>query len=471
MQRKLLCLTMMWVCISCSINENRKVPASELHDQLMVKKGETIIRHQDGSPFLWLGCTAWGMPEWLNREEVDFYLDDRKSKGFNVVQLCLFWGKRQDYPTTFTPNAKNPYGYAAFQAANDAIDPLRPAVVEGGSPESPNDYWDHVDYCIQAISKRGMYAAILPLWGRRYLNATHTDHSHKIFTKDNIRQYGAFLGERYGKAPHIIWVNGGDVKADDGGDFMMEYRMLSEGIAQGVTGKNPKWNQPDPAWDQLMMTYHPDGAPMLNSSAWFHDDIWLDFNMIETFVHRDYIVKAIRQDLHKLPVKPTVMGEPHYEGKISGHHAAPIHMRRQGWQSFFAGACGFTYGGAFDDEGNGPLFSPANNWKPLLKQKGATQMIHLRYFMENHNWWDWKPATGMIANGKGEGELEKLVVKYADKLMIYFPDNSPCTIQSQAATSYSWFNTATGTEIKGGPVTNQTFQPPAGWEDGVLMLE
>jgi hypothetical protein len=66
------------------------------------------LAYEDGTPFLWPGGSSWGMTEWLSREDVDLYLDNRKSKGINNVQLCLFWGKRVDYPTKFTANAPNP---------------------------------------------------------------------------------------------------------------------------------------------------------------------------------------------------------------------------------------------------------------------------------------------------------------------------------------------------------------------------
>jgi hypothetical protein len=91
------------------------------------------------------------MTEWMSREEVAYYLDDRKSKGMNVVQLCLFWGKRTDNPTIFTANPTNHYGHQAFYEDEKAPDPLKPAVVDGGSAENPNDYWDHVDFCPNAL--------------------------------------------------------------------------------------------------------------------------------------------------------------------------------------------------------------------------------------------------------------------------------------------------------------------------------
>ena len=170
---------------------------SEEHGKLKIDEESRRIIHQDGTSFLWIGCTAWGMTEWLSREEVDLYLDDRKSKGMNVVQFCLFWGKRVDYPTHFTANAPNFYGHKAFTESNGFPDVLEPAVVEGGWANSPNDYWDHVDYCLAAAKKRGMYAAVLPFWGRRYVNSIHTGHSMPVFTLENIFQYGEFLGKRF----------------------------------------------------------------------------------------------------------------------------------------------------------------------------------------------------------------------------------------------------------------------------------
>jgi hypothetical protein len=92
-----------------------------------------------------LGYTAWGMTEWLSREEVSFYLDDRKSQGMNVVQFCLFWGKRTEHPTKFIANAPNYYGFKAFSENEGFPDAMQPAIAEGGSPENPNDYWDHID--------------------------------------------------------------------------------------------------------------------------------------------------------------------------------------------------------------------------------------------------------------------------------------------------------------------------------------
>ncbi len=456
--------------VGCSAKPSKSDLPWEKHGELRINKGSRIIQYDDGTPFLWLGCTSWGMTEWLPREDVDFYLDDRKSKGMNVVQLCLFWGKRVDYPTKFTANPSNYYGFKAFKETRGFPDATKPAIVDGGSPENPNDYWDHVDYCLQAIKKRGMYAAIFPFWGRRYVNAVHQGQSKPVFTKNIIFQYGKFLGERYADEPNIIWVNGGDVQADAGGDYTGHYRKLAEGLVFGATGIEAVWNEPNKAWNTVFMTYHPDGSAMKNSSTWFQNDEWLDFNMIETYVSRDLIAAAIRQDLNLPPPKPTVLGEPNYEGITKKYRAGALQMRRQAYQSFFAGAAGFTYGGAFDAEGNGPLFSPSNHWKPLLNQEGASQMKYLRQFLEENEWWKWNPAKDVIAEGMNVGELEKLAVRKGNSIFVYFPENSPARLKVKKTKELKWYNTKNGKYSSGTINSKNQYSPPENWKDGILML-
>ncbi|RLD79009.1 MAG: hypothetical protein DRJ10_09480 [Bacteroidetes bacterium] len=458
------------VFVACTTNNKKSNLPWEKHGKLIVNTNSRIIQHKDGTPFLWLGCTAWGMTEWLSREDVDIYLDDRKSKGMNIVQLCLFWGKRKDYPTNFYLNPENQYGDKAFVEVDSFPNVLVPAIKKGGSTTNPNDYWDHVDYCLKAIKQRGMYAAILPFWGRRYVNATHKGQSKQVFTAKNIKQYGEFLGMRYGDQPHIIWVNGGDVKAGQGGDFVSIYRLFAEGLAKGITGKDIKWNEKNPAWDEFLMTYHPDGAPLINSSEWFHNDPWLDFNMIETHVNRDMIPASIRKDLAMKPIKPTVIGEGHYEGETNGRIAKAIHIRRQLYQTFFSGGAGNTYGGGFDEQGNGPLFSPTNNWKHLLEWEGAGQIIHIKKILQENKWWNWQPVLGLISEGKNEGELEKLVVKSEGNYLVYFPEHTNCIINLKNIYSLQWFNPKTGELLAEAVSEDNKFVPPDDWEDAVLIL-
>ena len=57
------------------------------HGRLEVSQNQRFLQHSDGTPFFWLGETAWLMPERLNREEVVYYLDKARDAGYNMTQV------------------------------------------------------------------------------------------------------------------------------------------------------------------------------------------------------------------------------------------------------------------------------------------------------------------------------------------------------------------------------------------------
>ena len=451
--------------------------------ELSVSGNNRYLVNAAGEPFFWLGGTAWGMSEWLNREDVDIYLDNRAEKGFTLVQVCLFWGKREEDPVRFTVNPTNAYGHKAFKEVNGKPDAEQPWEMKGGTPQNPNDYWDHVDYIIQAAAKRNLIVAVLPVWGRRYVNATHPPHSEAVFSINTMRSYGEFLGKRFKAYSNIIWVLGGDVKADSGGDFLDHYRSMAEGIITGITAETAHWDEVSPLWDKALMTYHPDGTPLKNSSLWFHNDPWMDFNMIETHRSRDKVYQAVQQDYALAdPVKPTAMGEPDYEGTRPNMVTAGIHMRRQALQSFFAGAAGFTYGGKIDHEGNGPLWSPYNNWKKMLDMEGARSMTNIKSFCLDHSWPEWTPVHDIIQSNVGEGEYQKaaIITRQENACLIYFPDNSSANLDlanyftKAGEVMVQWYNPASDNYSEESEIAAMDgkliMAPPDSWLDAILII-
>lgn len=459
-------------------------PSSQAEEPVLRVSGDSrYLVNQAGEPFFWVGGTAWGMSEWLNREDIDFYLDDRAAKGFNLVQVCLFWGKREEDPVRFTTNPANAYGHKAFVEVGGKPDPGQPWVIPGGTPQEPNDYWDHADYIMLSASERNMIVALLPVWGRRYVNATHPPYSEQLFSASTMRSYGRFLGERYRSFSNIIWVLGGDVQADAGGQYLDHYRAMAESIITGITGEIVRWDEDSPWWEFALMTYHPDGSPLKNSSRWFHDDPWLDFNMIETHRHRDMVYQAVRSDYELSdPVKPTVMGEPDYEGARPNMVTAGIHVRRQALQGYFAGAAGYTYGGKIDGEGNGPLWSPYNNWKAMLDMEGARSMAHIKSFCLDHSWPFWTTDQRIFISGMGEGEQRKVAVfaRKDSSCLVYFPDKSAAVLDlsdhfpGAGEIMVQWYNPATGSYAEKHTITTTagrlTAAPPEPWPDALLLI-
>jgi Protein of unknown function (DUF4038) len=53
---------------------------------LSVSANHRFLQTSTGKPFFWLGDTGWLLFSKSSQEEAIAYLDDRKAKGFNVIQ-------------------------------------------------------------------------------------------------------------------------------------------------------------------------------------------------------------------------------------------------------------------------------------------------------------------------------------------------------------------------------------------------
>ena len=72
MKTKILLLCIVFLSLSGAV---LKAQLPWEHGDLQVSASGRYLQHADGTPFFWLGDTGWLMPERLNREEVEFYLE------------------------------------------------------------------------------------------------------------------------------------------------------------------------------------------------------------------------------------------------------------------------------------------------------------------------------------------------------------------------------------------------------------
>ncbi len=331
------------------------------HGLLKVSENKRFLVHQDGTPFFYLGDTAWELFHRLNREEADRYLANRAAKGFTVIQAVAI-------AEVDGHNGPNAYGHLPLTD----LDPDRPAVQEGPA----NDYWDHVDYIVDKANSLGLYIGFLPTWGR-YWHDKIKD-GQPIFTPQNAEVYGEWLGRRY-KDKALIWILGGDRSVDN--DTQREIiRAMARGLRQGDGGSH-------------LMTFHPPGAN--SSSTWFHEDDWLDFNMRQNGHAVEFTGRydSTRKDYDRTRVKPVIDGEPVYEdhpvdfnAKKLGHSIS-ADVRRPLYWDLFSGACGHTYGHhsvwQMWQPGRNPINNPLTPWFEAIDQPGAQQMQYGRRLIES----------------------------------------------------------------------------------------
>ena len=436
--------------------------------ELRVSENRHFLMTADGQPFFWLADTAWEMFHRLNREEVVTYLDNRAKLGFTAVQAVAI----AEEDGLGTPNA---YGHCPFV---DAKTPT-PRVVDG--PD--NDYWDHVDFVVDAANKRGIYVGFLPTWGSWW------QHVHCIFTPETARTYGEWLGRRY-RDKGIVWILGGDRKPEQPQEFAI-LDAFAAGLKAGDGGKH-------------LFTFHPWGGGA--SSEHFHQKDWLSFNFRQNGHEIDYPRYAgTLDDWNRTnPVKPVIDGEPVYEGHPVAFnpdrfgHTLAADIRRALYWDLFNGACGHTYGhhsiwqcfGAKRTQETDPNGKnrPLVPFMEAINDPGASQLQYAKQLILSHDFFTRIPAPDLIVPDRirsrvpGAGTRRFVATRdtagtYA---FVYAPVGFPFTVNLKPFTGgqlkASWMNPRTGAYSAAetfAKTDTRTFTPPTPGEelDWVLVIE
>ena len=318
--------------------------------------------YENGKPFFWLGDTAWLLTEKLTMEEAQQYLQNRKSLGFNVIQVDLL----HTLPDT---------------------QEFRNGMCSSRKDTFHKDYFQFVGEVISFAAKLDIYIALLPCWGSFVKKG--------VLNENNVEEYAEFLVKTFAHHENVIWVLGGDVK----GDANLEaYKRFGTAIRE----RDKKH----------LITFHPFGRTL--SARWFHDCDWIDFHMFQSGHRRydqmnlkawdDVTEKYYGEDSWRYVVenfafpnpKPCLDGEPSYEGIVHGLHdfKEPYweakDVRRYAYWSVFQGACGFTYGNnaimQFYDPQKGDTtgaYGVRETWQEALHAEGGAQLQYLKALMES----------------------------------------------------------------------------------------
>lgn len=422
------------------------------HGKLKVLENHRFLVFEDGTPFFYLGDTGWELFHRLNKEDTEKYLENRRAKGFTVIQAVAL----AELDGLNTPNAEG----------------NRPLI--NNDPLMPNEaYFAHVDWVIRRAAEKGLFIGLLPTWGDKV--DRKWGKGPVIFNRDNAARYGRWIGNRYKDFPNIIWINGGD--REGGGDNFAVWNAIAEGI------KSVDSNH--------LMTYHPMGEN--SSSEWFHNSSWLDFNMVQTgHAQRSYAayIRFIVRDYNLKPVKPCLDGEPRYED-----HPVAWNPDVMGWfddadvrqalyWNLFSGSFGHTYGchpiwqmKTPEREAVGLV---RHSWYEVLDLPGASDLIYARRLLESRPFTSrvpdqslivpsYYPETDYITATRGDG--------YA---FIYFPTGwsaviNPEKIGASGIHAY-WYDPRTGESTLIETIDDMSprkFTPPSNGRgnDWILVLD
>jgi len=428
--------------------------------RICVSDNARFLVTEANEPFFWLGDTAWELFHRLTRQEARDYLQHRQQKRFTVIQAVVL----AEFDGLTLPNQ---YGHLPL-IEND--------------PARPNEaYFEYVDELVQMAAEHELYVGLLPTWGDKVYQAWGV--GPVVFTPDKARQYGEFLGERYRRQSNIIWILGGDRAAvSDEQDYRPIWRALAAGIDAG-------------AGFRALKTYHPMGRH--SSSAWLHDEDWLDVNMLQSGhgSGRDTPTwDMIAQDYARTPAKPTLDGEPNYEDhpvnpwrkwEPANGYYRDDDVRKQLYRSVFAGGCGVTYGHHSVWQFYSPRVDKINHadrtWIEALDRPGASQAQFLRRLMEARPYLTRIPDQSLLLSDAGErGDHVQATRDDGGRYAFVYIPNASQTVERdlrrlRGNTLRSWwYNPRDGSSSEIGELARtalRAFTSPAEGPDWVLILD
>lgn len=439
-------------------------PATVLPRIKVSPNGRFLIT-ENRKPFFWLADTGWWMTG-ISPAEVDVYLEKRAKQQFNVIQFHC--GRLvKDYA-----------GRLPFRG-NDALAP-------------DEEYWRNIDSIVSRAGDHGLYIALVPLWGEEY---------GRLFGSDAARagKFGQWLGARYASRTNVLWIASGEHDSING--FRIPITAAQKAVltaaARGIR---------EATGGRQLITVHPGVAR--TSSADFHNEPWLDFNMLQSGHQMNSEAyklaenhALIAHDYGLTPVKPVLDGEPIYEDtpdaiwierNVDKPRAGAAAVRRKAYWSVFAGACGHTYGnnnvyGFFVPPSPGFVQKlpggPGNreSWKTALDAPGGVQLVHLRALIESRPFLTQVPDLSLLGSPPGAGNDRMAVLRGDGYAMFYTPLGRSFSVRLDRLgwrdTTLTWFDPRSGRRTPAGAVAAtgvHKFDPPSEPGDGndwVLVLE
>jgi hypothetical protein len=373
-----------------------------LHGPLKVSANHRFMEHEDGTPFFWLGDTWWmGLSARLRwPEDVQRLAQDRKAKGFNVIQLVA--GLFPDMHP-FDPRGANEAGYP-WQTNYTAIRP---------------EYSDAADQRLLYLVDQGFTPVIVGAWG----------YFMPWMGVEKSEAHWRYLIARYGALP-VVWCTAGEANLP---------WYLAKGFPYDDRGQVKDWTEvtrylrmTDPF--HRLITIHPTGIGRLSARHVMDDISLIDIDMLQTpHGKRDAVaptINTVRESYADKPVMPVINGEASFE--MLGDNLPTEWTRRMFWLCLMNGTAGHTYGanGIWQVNRRGQPHGPSPHhkggdgygkipWDEAMNLPGSRQAGFGKHLLQQFPWQDFQPHPEWAAfSDKSSLSLEGCH-------WIWFPEGNP----------------------------------------------
>jgi hypothetical protein len=387
------------------------IPPADAVFPLRVASTGRYLEDSSGRPFLLHGDSPWGLIAQLSREDVERYLADRRSRGFNVLLVRLLEHKFADKAP------RNWYGDAPF-------------LVEGDFSTPNEAYFEHAEWVLERARSHGFAVLLAPAYlgaggGNEGWYQTLLANSH-----DTLRQYGRFLGERFRHLDNIIWTHGGDYNPPE--------RHTVTLIANAIHEIVP---------DRLATAHCVRGTA---AADFWGDEPWLMLNNVYT--REPVFVSSLQQYARPGPM-PFFLLEGLYENE---HGMTTARLRAQAYHALLSGAAGHMFGNNPIWHFDGPGLYPAPvTWQEALDGPGSRSMGWLWILFSGLDWWTLAPDRDhhLLVGGLEDGhERAVAAISHDGRLAVgYVPSERTVEVDLSVLrgprVAVEWFDPTNGARV------------------------
>lgn len=345
------------------------------HGAFRVSANGRYFEQADGEPFYWFGDTLYtAFSDRLSWSGFKRLIDDRKAKGFTVVETAVMVPHEEQAPSD--PGFCNEGG----------------CVWDAGFKQINPKFFDYVDRRVQYLIDAEMAPAIIGAWRQTILPMGVT----------KLKKHWRYIIARYGAYP-IFWIAGGEIY-DPPAD------QRKPGIPYGAT----IYDLRVPGWTEIMQYVrendpyrHPLSVHEIDPpfDTPVQDESLKDFELFQAG-HRGWAslaTEVAQLNMHYARTsvkKPLVVGEIGWE-TIGGEHYEDF-QRAAFWLAMLNGAAGYSYGNAITGESystDKPLHRYRHSlldWEEGMNLPGSYQAGLGAKLLKKHAWQRFEPHPDWI---------------------------------------------------------------------------
>ena len=403
---------------------------------------------QNGVPFLVNGDLPQALLVNLSSSDMDLYMANRKSQGFNTIIVDVL-------ADTYTGGNTNGTTY-------DGIAPF----TSGSSPSNydlstPNPtYFARLDALVSMATAYGFLVFLDPIETGGWLQTLQNNGTSKAF------DFGVFLGNRYKNSPNVAWQSGNDFQSwTNTSDSNLVYQVMA-----GIKSVAPSQIQTIEL--SFLTSYSNQDTVTLPA-----------INMDAAYTYHE-TYDLMLQGFNSSPTSPVFLVEGHYEGENLGFSFPDVTgtfiLRAQEYWTMTSGGIGQFYGSR-------SVWNFASDWQSTLDSAGVAQLPYWTALFTSVGWWKLVPDQNhqIVTAGYGTYNANNdnfYSSNYATTA--WNPDGTTSVtydIAGSALTvnlakfagpvSAQWYDPSNGTyqSVTGSPFTNtssRVFQPPGKNQEG-----